>query len=842
MTKNSVVNRNKINLLVLPVLLFSTFCFSLIHLGCQNLQTTKPFIKDHINTAQTQFAIRELHRVIANMALPNSSSIDFKVEIAMDSNLENQAFKIKHENFDVKVYGGDTNGAMYGLLELAEQISLYGFEGIKATEQKPFIKKRGIKFNIPLDARLPSYDDTGDAAQNNIIEMWNTEFWHAYLDNLAVNRYNVLTLWTKHPFPGLIKLKAYPDVAMNDVYVFNKPITAETEKDWSGIDIQNIDNLKLVKKMTIDEKIAFWQHVMQYAHERGIAIYFFTWNAFVTGAEKYGINPTEENGVTYIRECVKEFVKTYPHVRGIGVTAGERMSWKIAGRTKEKWLYDTYGLGVQEALKDDPEREVDFVFRSHGTYLENIKKDFASNYPFPVETDYKYSAARMYSATHPPFFGNKFEEETKKHNLKSWMNVRNDDIFVYRWGNPNYAREYMKHMGSHYMAGFYMGSDGYVWGKEFTSKNPVLSGELEIQKHWYRELMWGRLAYNAELNNDFFKHKLKHHFQDTDVDTLFNLWNTASNIIPTLQSFHFKPGDSQWHVEGCVSMYGFATIRDFIDCPTINPKKIMTIPEYANAFLANALDERTTPLQIADTLLQNSRTSHELIPTIKKPSTNTAEFEETLADIEAMAYLGEYYAWKIKGTVAFYLYEATPHKSHKNEYRQSALQYLNNARVAWKHYGDNSKSRYKTQLLARTVELDWDKIYDLTQQDIAIVEASNGEKDKLVKMFVLNKNMLENKEFQPIQNTLKEQGFIPEMYPFSHIDSYVEYYTRIVMFSEDASNKEVKRMQKEGAKIPESYTANGFAIIKHKNIYWVMGKDRKHMIKAINKFINDIKI
>jgi hypothetical protein len=35
-------------------------------------------------------------------------------------------------------------------------------------KRTPFIKKRGIQFNIPLDARTPSCDDTREFAQNNI--------------------------------------------------------------------------------------------------------------------------------------------------------------------------------------------------------------------------------------------------------------------------------------------------------------------------------------------------------------------------------------------------------------------------------------------------------------------------------------------------------------------------------------------------------------------------------------------------------------------------------------------------------------------------------------------------
>jgi RNA polymerase sigma factor (sigma-70 family) len=116
----------------------------------------------------------------------------------------------------VEVVGSDPTGAMYGGLEIADRLRLgFPIENLKRT---PFIKKRGIKFNIPLDARTPSYDDTGDAAQKNIETMWDFEFWKAYLDDLARYRYNVLSLWTTHPFPSIIKLEKYPEVALDDVY------------------------------------------------------------------------------------------------------------------------------------------------------------------------------------------------------------------------------------------------------------------------------------------------------------------------------------------------------------------------------------------------------------------------------------------------------------------------------------------------------------------------------------------------------------------------------------------------------------------------------------------------
>src|ERR1700744_3421338 len=131
---------------------------------------------------------------------------------------------------------------MYGLIELAEKVTLNGLHSITAFSGKPYIKKRGIKFNIPLDARTPSYADSGFAAQHNIATMWEFSFWKTFLDNMARYRYNVLSLWNLHQFPSMVKVPEYPDVALEDVHVRD--------------DVHDGSKLHLVKKISIDEKIA----------------------------------------------------------------------------------------------------------------------------------------------------------------------------------------------------------------------------------------------------------------------------------------------------------------------------------------------------------------------------------------------------------------------------------------------------------------------------------------------------------------------------------------------------------------------------------------------------------
>jgi hypothetical protein len=59
--------------------------------------------------------------------------------------------------------------------------------------------------------------DKGDAVQENIPEMWNMEYWIKFIDNLALSRYNFISLWNLHPFPSMVKVPEYPDIALDDV-------------------------------------------------------------------------------------------------------------------------------------------------------------------------------------------------------------------------------------------------------------------------------------------------------------------------------------------------------------------------------------------------------------------------------------------------------------------------------------------------------------------------------------------------------------------------------------------------------------------------------------------------
>src|SRR6202000_2581776 len=104
------------------------------------------------------------------------------------------------------------------------------------------------------------------------------------------------------------------DIALNDVYVRD--------------DVHDGTKLHLVKKISIDQKIAYWRKVFKYANDLGIDIQWYNWSVYVANAEgKDGITGKQDDEVTidYTRKSVKQFLLTYPNVKAIGVTAGEKL-------------------------------------------------------------------------------------------------------------------------------------------------------------------------------------------------------------------------------------------------------------------------------------------------------------------------------------------------------------------------------------------------------------------------------------------------------------------------------------------------------------------------------------
>ena len=674
------------------------------------------------NIPQVQFAVDEIVKAgtSANMSF-SAQEADVTVIFQMDHNLGKEEYVITGEGKSVIVRGGDGNGLMYAGLELAEAIQ----DGKKLTKigeitGKPYMPYRGIKFNIPLDARTPSYDDKGDVFQNNILTVWDFDFWRNYLDNLARYRYNLLTLWSLHPYPSMVRTPGFEDVALDDVCVYTRPITKSINKDWDGEDIQNPANLKVVKKITMDEKIAFWKKVFQYAEDRGIGIHIYHWNVYVMGAEgKYGITCDQENPITvdYTRESVKQFLLTYPNIKGIGVTAGEHVNRKVTGKyATENWMWLTFGQAIKEAHEINPAINPEFIFRQHETNLERIIDAFR-DYGKPIDTEFKYSRARMFSTATPPWFNRIYRQSVEDFGVKIWMNVRNDNILTFRWGDPVYAREYIRFMPKELMAGYFWGPDGYIYGRDFNSKNNAERKlpEYEIDKQWYLFMIYGRAGYNPDLPESFYVNRIQNHFPKVNAKRLYDTWRFTSDVISWLEKIHFRQNDFEFFAEGCFDYRRFHDIDLFARIPCLPEQGVSSIGDFV---MNGKAEGEMTPFEVADKL---DYASQQLLQGVSrmKPGKNM-ELAQTLGDLTALGHLANYYALKIRAATHLSLFRL----NGTDENKTLAINELEHALNAWKAYATTANTHYHVQFFARTDTLDWDALSLSVAQDIEIARAA----------------------------------------------------------------------------------------------------------------------
>lgn len=658
-----------------------------------------------------KFAAEEIRReaTAKGMTLDDDTKANsISLTVKKDAKAAAQSYRIKRDAKTLSVIGADPAGAMYGGLDIAEAIRTGTLDTLKDSEHKPHIAKRGIKFNIPLDLRTPSYSDCADAAQANIPEVWERGFWIEFLDSMARNRYNVLSLWSLHPFPSMVKVPEFPEVALDDVWRTKAKLDDKFSFSGEGfVRPEMLANHEVVKKISMDEKIEFWRWVMQQAADRGIQVYVFTWNVFTFAAEgKHGITSDLDNDITkkYFRASVREMVKTYPLLAGMGITAGEAMPQKMDSKVKETWLWDTYGEGVRDALKNDSKREFPMIHRFHWTAQSDILDAF-KDYPSTFEFSFKYSVAHMYSITKPNFIQPLLENLAP--GRKTWLTVRNDDIYSFRFGDPVYAREYILNIPSaDKIAGFYMGPDGYTWGRDFLERNPAAGKRpLVMDKQWYSFMLWGRLAYEPSLPDSHFEQILAARYPKASATHIFRALQGASQVMPLTTRFFWKDIDLKWFPEACWSHpknNGFYTVRHFMEGVTMPGSEVLCIRDWRNKIASHEPMPQTTPLDIAKALDDAAAVTFESLNALRKVAKEDPELQKNINDCEALAWLGRYYASKIRGACSLALFDANSDKSEHD----SAISSLNDALAHWKSYAAIRDAQYVPALYNRIGYVD----------------------------------------------------------------------------------------------------------------------------------------
>ena len=576
------------------------------------------------------------------------------------STLPAESYQVRVRNQAIYLNASDRVGAMYGLLELAEVITLEGFDAINDRDGSPFLEKRGVKFNWPYE----SYGE-GDPFLANQKTVLDIEFWRAYLDFLAENRYNLLSIWSMNPFEMMFRIPKYPQTTL-----------------YSDVELERFRSV--------------FDFIFTHAKNRGISTYIITWNLRITPAIARGLGLPEQTAIPtsnrfrqglrqydplirdYFREAIKTLIRTYPNLTGLGTSNSEELIG--SSEETEEWVTDTYLAAIQELHVPLP-----FIHRTNMSNGRIAQELFLDQYPGKDKLiSWKYSNAHMYSHPHPQFeelWGAWKGIDVEK--TKVIYTVRNDDFQTLRGADPAFIAEYIRGMKKSYVAGFYWGADGYVWARDFQHvPHTHMDWKYDFERHFLQFQTLGRLGYNPDLPHEHWVLVCRHRYGTPCGDLVLRGLELGVRTVCAVTRLHWVDYDFQWNPESLLTTFGFHTVQDFITTPSMPGSGTVSIQDTAKLICegksTDAEDARRVVAELSDFARELLVCASDLDAAIE-PEYRGGDLACVLEDIRAWACLAQYYELKISAALHLAVYQLGGTEKEKD----IAVEELTEAVGAW---------------------------------------------------------------------------------------------------------------------------------------------------------------
>ncbi|TWO34515.1 hypothetical protein E1J38_001280 [Seonamhaeicola sediminis] len=665
-------------------LLIIAFMVLVLCIGCKKESAFTINIQNTINSPQVLHGIDKLIDFSEKNTITIAKNKDaLIIKTVLDSSaLKPEAFSIRaHDNL-VTVTGGDATGIMYGLLDIKEQLAT-GNRTIKNKEEVPNLAFRALKFNLPWEAYRSS-----KTLREHTQTCKDTLFWRDFLDMMAENRFNKLTLWNLHPFSRMVKTEKYPEACS---------LSDEEMKTWETL----------------------WHTLFRMAKDRGIETYMVNWNIFVSKefAEHHkvsqisikkethvGVGDTSEIVKDYMRECVRATIDKYPDLTGLGITLGEGMGGMTAEK-REKWVLETVVEGARQA-----KRKIKFIHRvplsagmgsggSTDVSVERLTRrtlDTLTCFDGPINIELKFNWSHGHSTpklvkVHGGELKDTYWNPMPKNYYLAWM-IRNEDFFILRWGQPDFIRQHIAENVHPYVNGYYVGSETYIPAKDFITSLDGASAKYAFERQWMFYKVWGHLLYNPSTPDTYFIKAFENRFPNYGKD-LFEGQSKASKVPLIIASYWNAKWDFTLYSEGMLGFNDGPPAVKLLSLKTLANRTPMD-PRYVGVkeFIEsgkNVAPGKITPIQLADSLNVFCNEALKIVEPIYPETDIDLLYEKS--DIQAWAYLGLYFSDKLKSAVAYQQYVNTKNKV----FHQEAILWLEKATKNWSKLVDVTKPVYQ---------------------------------------------------------------------------------------------------------------------------------------------------
>lgn len=273
--------------------------------------------------------------------------------------LGSEVYHVRSDGKKISIVGGDPNGAMYGMMELAERAQNSGGKAFAkgSFSGKPYLIDRGLNLFLPLPWDYEKNQNDSDPAALIDPKRWffmDDDYWQTLFRQMAWARLN----WLDIHGPYDLNTTRFPNL-----YAY----FIQSEK------FPNVGVSPESKKILLNRL----RWIIRLAHSYGVRVSLMSYEARfdIPTNPRPGYAGTEKEVYDYTREVVAKMIREVPELDKIGYRVGE------SGRGAE--FFKCYG----EAVKDSG-REIPLYTRSWVTRKARVVPLARASKDFTVEIKY----------------------------------------------------------------------------------------------------------------------------------------------------------------------------------------------------------------------------------------------------------------------------------------------------------------------------------------------------------------------------------------------------------------------------------------------------------------------
>lgn len=596
------------------------------------------------------------------------------------------------EATQVLVSASDVRGLSYALTELAERLTAgRAVEAVGAGEEehRPAVAVRGIQRAFSsVHEDLPWFHDR--------------DFWTAYLDHLATQRFNRfhLALGMQYNYGA----EATNANASDNYLCFPYPFLLEV----AGFPVraQGVDGTERARNLA---SLAF---VVRETRRRGMEFQLGLWNH----AHDYGLGARHSHPVLgigaeshagYCAAALRELLAAIPEIDGVtfrvhyegGIPERGRVEFwdrmfQVVSEAGRPMRVDLHAKGLDAALVAALRKPNIEATASLKYWAEHMGLPYhqASVRPFermPV------SRAQL-GADRADLMG--VTETSRRFTRYGYADFLDEDreldvIFrvwpgtqkLLLWGDPVFAAGYGRHATLGGSLGVEFCEPLFFKGRKGSGRpgerDPYVPGELALgrddwHKYRYTYLLWGRLLYDPDSPPETWRRLLRrdHGALAADVESLLA---PLSRILPLVTVTHgpSAANNAYWpEVYADLPItpwvpsrhYSFDTdSTDWQGVSSFDPALFYGVAEYAEDAVAGRLDGRYTPLEVAAWIEELADAGENALdPARERLASGAPQSRRVLVDAEILVRLGRFFAGKFRAAVAYALWSRTGVREH----------------------------------------------------------------------------------------------------------------------------------------------------------------------------------